>query len=763
MKNRFLLSTLILLFFSESILSAQQNQDLKLWYKQPAQKWADEALPIGNGRMGAMFFGGITQEKIQFNEQSLWSGDNNWDGKYELGDHGFGSYRNFGEIILDFSNQSTATDYVRSLDISNGIHKTTFTQDGVTFTREAFASYPDQVLVFNYTASKKRAFSGKISLNSAQGAASSATNISLSFEGEMPNKLKYAAVIHVLHNGGKTSIEGNRLVFEKCNSLTLLLDARTNYKADFKSDWRGADPMPLITKELTAALSKSYKTLLANHIKDLSTLLGRVKLNIGSTAADLKSLPTDERIIRYSGVKGVASAENGNYFKSSSFDNIKRQDGGTEDPELEMLMFQYGRYLLASCSRPGGLPANLQGLWNDSNKPAWASDYHNNINIQMNYWAAESTNLSECHLPLIDYIVAQQEPCRIATRKAFGEKTRGWTARTSQNIFGGNGWEWNIPASAWYAQHVYEHWAFTQDDKYLCQTAYPILKEICQYWEDNLKKMPDGTLMVPNGWSPEHGPREDGIMHDQQLVWDLFQNYLEAAQALNIDRDYQKKVADMQHLLAPNKIGKWGQLQEWQEDRDDPNDLHRHTSHLFAVYPGRQISMAKTPELAKAAILSLRSRSGNYGKNENTPFTVESMVGDSRRSWTWPWRCALWARLGEGERAGIMVRGLLTYNTLPNLFCNHPPFQMDGNFGIPAAMTEMLIQSHAGEIQLLPAIPKSWAISGSFSGLRARGGYEVDCTWKNGKVTSVQIRSAKPTTVKVRFNGSLEEISTTAF
>ena len=205
------------------------------------------------------------------------------------------------------------------------------------------------------------------------------------------------------------------------------------------------------------------------------------------------------------------------------------------------------------------------------------------------------------------------------------------------------------------------------------------------------------------------------------------------------------------------------ELQEWQEDRDDPNDLHRHTSHLFAVYPGRQINMAKTPELAEAAILSLRSRSGNYGKNENTPFTVESMVGDSRRSWTWPWRCALWARLGEGERAGIMVRGLLTYNTLPNLFCNHPPFQMDGNFGIPAAMTEMLIQSHAGEIQLLPAIPKSWAISGSFSGLRARGGYEVDCTWKNGKVTSVQIRSAKPTTVKVRINGSLEEISTTAF
>ena len=577
----------------------------------------------------------------------------------------------------------------------------------------------------------------------------------------MPNKLKYAAVVRVLHDGGKTKVEGNSLIFENCNSLTLLVDARTNYKPDYKSNWRGEDPMPVIEKELTAAQAKSYKTLKTNHIKDITALLGRVTLNIGKTSADLLALPTDERLKRYSGVGGTIAEPNGNNVDAKAFDKIKRQQKGTEDPELEETMFQYGRYLLASSSRPGGLPANLQGLWNDSNKPAWASDYHNNINIQMNYWAAESTNLSECQLPLIDFIEAALEPCRIATRKAFGEKTRGWTARTSQNIFGGNGWEWNIPASAWYAQHVYEHWAFTQDNNYLKETAYPIIKEICEYWEDRLRKMPDGTLMVPNGWSPEHGPREDGVMHDQQLVWDLFQNYLEAAKALNIDNDYQNKVADMQTHLAPNKIGKWGQLQEWQEDRDDPNDEHRHSSHLFAVYPGRQISMTKTPELAKAAILSLRSRSGNYGKNENTPFTVESTVGDSRRSWTWPWRCALWARLGEGERAGIMIRGLLTYNTLPNLFCNHPPFQLDGNFGIPAAMTEMLMQSHAGEIQLLPAIPKRWAAGGSFTGLRARGGFVVDCSWKDGKVTYFKICSSEPNHVKVRVNGELKEIAAT--
>jgi len=728
----FAISVVVLLLSGSSM--AQSNKGIKLWYSQPAQKWSAEALPIGNGRMGAMFFGGVSKELIQFNEQSLWSGSNNWDGKYDLTALGFGSYLNFGEINLEFSHHQSPTNYRRSLDISNGIHTTSFISNGVNYTREAFASHPDQVMVFNYTASKPASFSGKISLTSAQGARSSAIGNSLSFNSIMPNKLKHAAEVRVLHNGGTVKVSDSTLVFENCNTLTLLVDARTNYKEDYKSDWRGAEPFPLIEKGLFAAQTKSYETLRAAHIKDITALLGRAAINIGNSDAKVMALPIDERLKKYA--------------------------AGGEDPELETTMFQYGRYLLVSCSRPGGLPANLQGLWNDSNKPAWASDYHNNINVEMNYWAAETTNLSECQIPLIDYIVSQEEPCRIATRKAFGEKTRGWTARTSQNIFGGNGWEWNIPSSAWYATHAYEHWAFTQDLNYLRKTAYPILKEICEYWEDNLKKMPDGTLMIPNGWSPEHGPHEDGIMHDQQLMWELFQDYLAAAKSLNIDAPYQKKVADMLAHLAPNKIGKWGQLQEWQVDRDDPNDQHRHTSHLFAVYPGHQISMTNTPDLAKAAIISLRSRSGNYGTNENTPFTVESTVGDSRRSWTWPWRCALWARLGEGERAAIMVRGLLTYNTLPNLFCNHPPFQMDGNFGIPAAITEMLMQSHAGEIQLLPAIPKKWTAKGSFTGLRARGGYTVNCTWVNGKITGYKVISSKPGKVKVRVNGVLKTVST---
>jgi alpha-L-fucosidase 2 len=727
----------LLLFFIASITRAQTYKPVELWYTQPAKEWSSEALPIGNGRMGAMFFGGVEKEVIQFNEQSLWSGDNNWDGEYETGDHGFGSYRNFGEIVIHFANRDEAKDYQRKLDLETGVHTTSYIQNGIIFSREAFASFPDQVMVFRYSSSKKGSFSGKISLHSAQGAKTTSTNNSLYFNCEMPNKLKYAAVIHFQYDGGKTRVEGDSLVFEKCNSITLLVNARTNYKADFNSGWRGADPLPVIEKELKTAGYLTYKKLLDNHLNDITKLSKAAHIDIGNSETSVLALPTDERLKKYS--------------------------SGGKDPDLEEIMFQYGRYLLVSCSRPGGLPANLQGLWNNSNTPPWASDYHSNINLQMNYWLAESTNLSECHKPLIDFIDACRPSCQIATKKAFGETTRGWTTRTSQSIFGGNGWEWNIPASAWYAQHVYEHWAFTNDKEYLKLTAYPILKEICEFWQDRLKRMPDGTLMAPDGWSPEHGPREDGIMHDQQIIWDLFQNYLEMARALQIDTSFQTEVVEMQAKLAPNKIGKWGQLQEWHEDRDDPNDQHRHTSHLFAVYPGRQISKMKTPELADAAILSLRSRSGNYGINENKPFTVESTVGDSRRSWTWPWRCALWARLGDGERAGIMIRGLLTYNTLPNLFCDHPPFQMDGNFGIPAAMAEMLLQSHEGEIQLLPAIPVEWAVKGSFTGLRARGNFTVDCSWLNGKVVSYNISSAKPVKVKVRVNGNIVDVISESF
>ena len=703
-------------------------------YAKPGEKWDANGLPIGNGRIGAMMMGGTHKDVIQFNEQSLWSGDNNWDGDYKTGDHGFGSYRNFGELVVDFDLAGDSIKgYTRSLDLISGVYKAAFKQQGITFYREAFADHPDQVMAFRYAASKKAKLSGRIALASAQGASTVAGDNNMSFAGVMPNHLKYGAKLIVTAEGGKVSVEGDQLRFSGCTALVIYLDARTNYKPDYNAGWRDDHTLGLLDSELSAAVNKGYEVLRKRHIRDFERLSEAAHIDIGTTPASIRVLPTDVRKEKYM--------------------------AGGEDPDLEETVFQFGRYLLISCSRPGGLPANLQGLWNNSNHPAWASDYHNNINIQMNYWLAETTNLSECHQPLIDFIVDQAVSCRIATRKAFGAGTRGWTARTSQSIFGGNGWEWNIPSSAWYAHHVFEHWAFDMDTAYLRRTAYPMIKEICNYWEDRLKALPDGTLVVPNGWSPEHGPREDGVMHDQQLVWDLFENYLDAARALDTDKVYQIKVADLQRRLAPNKIGRWGQLQEWQTDRDDPDDQHRHTSHLFAVYPGREISLSKTPGLAKAAIISLRARSGNYGKNKDQPFTVASTVGDSRRSWTWPWRCALWARLGQGDKAEMMIRGLITYNMLPNLFTNHPPLQIDGSLGISAAVAEMLLQSQTGVIDLIPAIPQNWQQSGSFKGLKARGGFTVDCTWKNGRVVRYHIYSSTPRKVQVQVNGVLKEIT----
>jgi alpha-L-fucosidase 2 len=531
--------------------------------------------------------------------------------------------------------------------------------------------------------------------------------------------MKFEWQLLLLNQGGKvaaiSSTNETRLEFEGCDNLTLVIGAGTDYIFDYAKNYHGENPHARVTAQIDAAAKRSFAELKSEHIRDYQALFNRVSVDLGKSSEAQTALPTDQR-------------------KLKAFETV--------DPGLVALQLQYGRYLLISCSRPGGLPANLQGLWNDNNRPPWHSDYHANINIQMNYWPVEVTGLAECHVPLFDLIASQLPAWRKATAAAPEFKTadgnfakRGFAIRTSHNITGGMGWEWDKTANAWYCQHLWEHYAFNLDKDYLRRTAYPIMKETCEFWEDHLKARPDGKLVVPNAWSPEHGPVEDGVSYSQVIVWDLFNNYVRAADALATDRDYRDKIGGLRDRLVTPGIGSWGQLLEWMHEQHNPqypeldtrNDHHRHTSHLFAVYPGTQISVAKTPALAAAAKVLLDARGIDPGSDV--------------REWSFAWRTALYARLRDPENAYDMLRHFFAArNSSPNLFGLHPPVQLDGDFGLTAGIAEMLLQSQAGEIELLPALPKEWP-AGNISGLRARGGYEINFAWQDGKLVSATVKN----------------------
>ncbi len=721
------------------------DHKLSLWYTRPAADWESEALPIGNGHIGGMVFGAVDQEQIQFNEKTLWTGGPNSTANYTGGNRdgaaghlssvrskldagdisgaaqeaqsyltglnvGFGNYQNFGSIFLDYALPSslTVSQYRRELDLEDGISRVSYTFDGVNYQRDYFVSYPDDVMVMRLTASEP----GKLTLNvrpvSAQtGASVVANGDSLVMNGSLSNGMKYEARMKVLNEGGSLTPGNGIITVNAANALTVIMSAGTDYVNQYPA-YKGADPQQHVLDTVNAAAGKAYSDLKTRHLNDYQALFNRVSLNLHDTKPQI---PTDQLLASYA---------------------------STPDKALEVLMFQYGRYLLISSSRPGSLPANLQGVWNNSNTPPWTSDYHFNINLQMNYWPAQVTNLSETMLPLIDYVESLVVPGRITAEKHFGVTNGGWAVNTMNNPFGftAPGWDfnwgWAPSANAFIMNNLWEAYAFSGDVNLLNNRIYPLLKEASQFWTKLLTTDNDGTLVSSPCFSPEQGTINKGCAFDQQLVWDLFTNTIEASAILNTDAAFRAELQAKRDQLSPIKVGRYGQIQEWKEDIDDPNNQHRHLSQLVGLYPGKQINKS-TPDWFNAAKITLNHR------------------GDGGTGWSKANKINMWARLLDGDHARNILNGQITGSTLKNLFDTHPPFQIDGNFGLTSGVAEMLIQSHLGTIDILPALPYSWS-AGSYSGLRARSGFTVDVAWNQSRAQTIAITSTAGNRAKLFYS-----------